>query len=712
MSLLAPLRERYRQLRLQTRFALHIILLVAVLFAVLIPAVLMVQESVILGTARDNGLRLVTIFAFSSVPALVADDFLGMRQVVNSLAREGDVRYAMILDLEGHVLIHTLVRETGALYQDPPTRHALAATAPLFQEVRGPQGEILYDFATPVLVLNQPRAVARIGISIADEIRLIRRTRNLILGLGILAIAAAFALATWQARSVSRPVRELVQGAQEIAAGNLDRQITLHGRDEVGQLGEAFNRMAASLKARWEIDREITSTLDLDAVLQTIAAYARTMLKTDIAHVASCDPETGIATIVAGSGEQTGLLLGLEILPGRGAGGYVLETGEPLAISDYAHDPRITHEVDETVQRTGISSLLVVPIPLKGKTMGLLYVANRRVTAFTPGDQEILMRLASQAAVALANALAYQEIALLNLSLEAKVAERTRDLSEANAALEVSHRKLQELDRLKSEFVSSVSHELRTPLTNIRMSVDNLLDGVAGEISSTLQRYLTKVQNNTDRLVRLITDLLDLSRIEAGRIELHRSTISVSEVLQEVAEGLRPMALAKGLELLVASSPTPLLAFADRDKLHQVLINLTENALKFTPAGGRVSLSARALPSMAGDGEPTLWGEGSPEPREVDRPWIEVTVEDTGEGIPAQELDAIFDKFHQVRRDGRTKAQGTGLGLAIAKSLIELHGGRIWVASEMGRGSRFVFTLPASDTTSLGDALKETRAQR
>jgi signal transduction histidine kinase/HAMP domain-containing protein len=711
MSRFTPLRERYRRLRLQTRFALHIILLVAILFAVLIPAVLMIQESAILGTARDNGLRLVTIFASSSVPALVADDFIGMRQLVNSLAQEGDVRYAMILDLEGRVLIHTLVRETGAIYQDPLTRRALTATAPLVEEVRTPQGEILYDFATPILVLNQPRAVARIGISIADEIRLIRRTRNLILSLGVLAIAAAFVLATRQARSVSSPVRELVQRAQEIAAGNLDRKILVQGQDEVGQLGEAFNRMGESLKARWEIDREITSTLDLDAVLRTIAEYARILLKTDIAYVASCDAETGIATIVASSGEQAGLLVGLEILPGHGAGGYVLETGEPLMISDYDRDPRITHEVDETVRRVGISSLLVVPIPLKGKTIGLLYVANRRVTNFTPGDQGILVRLASQAAVALANALAYQEIALLNLSLEAKVAERTRDLSEANTALGASHRKLQELDRLKSEFVSNVSHELRTPLTNIRMSVDNLLDGVAGEVNPTLQRYLSRVQNNTDRLVRLIADLLDLSRIEAGRVELHRSSISVSELLQEVAEGLRPMALARGLELVTAPSAGPLPAFADRDKLQQVLINLAENALKFTPSGGRVSLSARAVPSMAGDGKPRVQEEESPEAFRVDRPWIEMSVEDTGEGIPPAELDAIFDKFHQVRRDGRAKAQGTGLGLAIAKSLIELHGGRIWVASEMGRGSRFVFTVPASESASLGEAQEEARTQ-
>jgi signal transduction histidine kinase len=171
------------------------------------------------------------------------------------------------------------------------------------------------------------------------------------------------------------------------------------------------------------------------------------------------------------------------------------------------------------------------------------------------------------------------------------------------------------------------------------------------------------------------------------------------------------MALARGLELVTAPSAGPLPAFADRDKLQQVLINLAENALKFTPSGGRVSLSARAVPSMAGDGKPRVQEEESPEAFRVDRPWIEMSVEDTGEGIPPAELDAIFDKFHQVRRDGRAKAQGTGLGLAIAKSLIELHGGRIWVASEMGRGSRFVFTVPASESASLGEAQEEARTQ-
>jgi len=278
MGWLAFLQGGYQRLRLQTRFALHIILLVAAIFAVLIPAVLMIQESAILGTARDNGLRLVTIFAFSSVPALVADDFLGLRQVVNSLGQERDVRYAMILDLQGRVLIHTLVRETGAVYHDRLTRHALAATAPVYEEVRTPQGEILYDFATPVLILNQRRAVARIGISMADEVGLIRRTRNTILGLGVLTLISGLLYAHFQTRRLTRPIQALAQGAQALALGELSHRIRLDREDEVGHLAEAFNRMADQLRQSREKLIQMTRLESWQALARKMAHEVKNSL--------------------------------------------------------------------------------------------------------------------------------------------------------------------------------------------------------------------------------------------------------------------------------------------------------------------------------------------------------------------------------------------------------------------------------------------------
>ena len=702
MSLLRALASRYRRRRLQTRFALHVILLVAVLFALVIPAVLLIQESVILGTARDQGLRLVNIFAFASVQAVVADDFLALRQTVNSLSRERDVRYAVILDLEGRVLVHSRVNETGRLYSDPLTRRALAATAPEFQETRTRQGEVLYDFAAPVLVLNQRRAVARIGISIADDLALIRRTKNTILGLGLLTLVGGLVWAQVQTRRLTRPIRALASGAAAVARGNLAHRIPVTRHDEIGELAGAFNQMAESLRVRFEVDRELSSTLNLETVLEALVRHAERLCGADLTFLAYRDPDMPTARIAASANSRGAAIRNWTIRPGEGSAGRVLAEGRVTTMPDQAstRDP----DEDRVMAEEGLRTVALVPIRLQQSCVGVLGAGRRRDGVFGAEEVEALQRLGDQAAVAISNARAYREIALLNLTLEARVAERTRQLSEANAALEVSHRKLKELDQLKSDFVSNVSHELRTPLTAIRMSVDNLLDGVVGEISPTLQRYLTKVQNNTDRLVRLISDLLDLSRIEAGRIELHRTKLDLADVIQDVVENLRPMATEKELELSVAPIPTTVTVFADRDKLQQILINLAGNAVKFTPSGGSVSISIHAPTSddsstvrrFDGTEAPGVPNGRPAEPPDLRR-FVEVSVEDTGEGIPPDELGAIFDKFHQVRRENRSKAQGTGLGLSIAKSLIELHGGRIRVESNLGKGSRFIFTLPISE---------------
>ncbi len=231
--------------------------------------------------------------------------------------------------------------------------------------------------------------------------------------------------------------------------------------------------------------------------------------------------------------------------------------------------------------------------------------------------------------------------------------------------------RLKELDTMKSEFVSSVSHELRTPLTAIKGSVDNMLDGLTGALNEKQGRYLTRIKSNTDRLSRLINDLLDLSTIEAGKIELKPSRVPMGLLARDVAETLRPVAAEKLIRLEVAPAGADVTAWADRDKMIQVFINLIGNALKFTPAEGKVTVAVE----RNGDG------------------WIRVSIADTGSGIPAEEALKIFDRFYQVA--GRQKTRGTGLGLSISKSLVEMHGGKIWMDSEPGRGSTFSFTVPA-----------------
>jgi signal transduction histidine kinase len=251
--------------------------------------------------------------------------------------------------------------------------------------------------------------------------------------------------------------------------------------------------------------------------------------------------------------------------------------------------------------------------------------------------------------------------------LERKVTERTRDLAVANE-------RLQELDRLKSDFVSNVSHELRTPLTAIKGAVDLVLREVAGPLTEKQSHYLNRVRSNTQHLAGLINDLLDLSKIESGKIEVKTSHVSLGGLVHEVVETLRPVATEKVIAL-EANIPEPsILVWADRDKVNQVLMNLIGNAIKFAPAQGRVTVSASRN------------GKES----------VQVSVHDTGLGIPPDEKEKIFDKFYQIAQVGEAKPKGTGLGLAICKALVELHGGRIWVESEINRGSTFSFTLPAS----------------
>jgi PAS domain S-box-containing protein len=234
-------------------------------------------------------------------------------------------------------------------------------------------------------------------------------------------------------------------------------------------------------------------------------------------------------------------------------------------------------------------------------------------------------------------------------------------------------KRLRDLDKMKSDFVSNVSHELRTPLTAVKGSVDNMLDGLTGSLNEKQTRYLTRVKSNTDRLARLINDLLDLSRIEAGGIEIKPTVLTPEILAKEVIESLRSIVVDKLIDLEVSSHENGITAWADRDKVTQVLMNLVGNAVKFTSSHGNVTVAIERN----------------------DDEWVQISVADTGPGIPCDELDRIFDKFYQLAQMDKRKSRGTGLGLAISKALVQMHGGKIWVESEPGKGSTFSFTLPA-----------------
>ncbi len=247
--------------------------------------------------------------------------------------------------------------------------------------------------------------------------------------------------------------------------------------------------------------------------------------------------------------------------------------------------------------------------------------------------------------------------------------------------LQIANEQLQSLSQLKSSFVSTVAHELRTPLTSIKGYVENVLDGFYGALNQQQVYHLERVAYNVDRFARLINDLLDLSRIEAGRVELNRSPVLVTQLLADIMDFFQPTADRKGVVLRTNHLGMRMID-GDRDKLIQILTNLVQNALKFTSPGGEIRIEITAST-----------GEG----------FVQFGIHDTGCGIPVEELDKVFDGFYRGR-SVPSQQGGAGLGLAITKSLVELHGGKIWAESQIGRGSSFFFTIPTGGGGQQADA--------
>jgi signal transduction histidine kinase len=304
--------------------------------------------------------------------------------------------------------------------------------------------------------------------------------------------------------------------------------------------------------------------------------------------------------------------------------------------------------------------------------VGKISIANKP-GGLSENDVRLVTVFAAQVAVVIQNAHLYRRLQESASQLEVKVHARTAELEATYRELADSHARLRELDRLKSDFLGNVSHELRTPLAAVKGYVDNLLDGVAGPLTDKPRHYLGRVRDNAERLSRMVSDLLDLTRIEAGKIELLPQALPLTDVVCDAIDGLRHVAVARGVRVTVDLQPCPAV-WADPDKVHQVIANLLANAIKFSPPGAEVVVTARA---DAGG-------------------LVRLAVEDAGPGIPAGERERVFDKFYQVGRVEGERLPGTGLGLTIARHLVELHGGRIWVEDAASSGATFVVLLPAA----------------
>jgi signal transduction histidine kinase len=404
-----------------------------------------------------------------------------------------------------------------------------------------------------------------------------------------------------------------------------------------------LRRQADRLQRILEISQVLTSTYDLDELLQMILAAATELTKTETASILLLDEGAAELRFAASTGTYRDKLMALRVPVDGSLAGTILRSGEPMVFDNVQQDPRHFDGVDKQIAFES-RSMLGVPLLMRNRSVGVLEAWNKMDTSpFTEEDGQVLITLAAQAAVAIENA-------------------------RLITALQKAYEQLNRVDQIKSDFIAIASHELRTPL--------GLILGYASMLKEDLKnpdtaQQLDVVMNSALRLRDLIDDMVNVQHIEEGKAKLVLTEFALQDVVQRVVEAVNELYTAKEQEVLISLPPQPLALKADREKIMLVINNLLTNAIKFTDARGRIMLSAER---NNGD--------------------VQVHVADTGIGIPAREVERIFDRFYQVEPHLTRTHGGLGLGLAIAKGMIELHGGKIWVESVEGLGSRFSFSVP------------------
>jgi signal transduction histidine kinase len=464
----------------------------------------------------------------------------------------------------------------------------------------------------------------------------------------------------------------LQQGAAQIGAGQLEQRIEVHSGDELESLAEQFNQMAVQLKESYaglerkvetrthelsealeqqtatsEILRVISSSpTDVQPVFDIIAKSAVHLCGAQFCAVLRFDGE--LLHLVAHHGLYgTGLQAYLQVFPTpltrQTAAGRTLLERAVVQIPDVRTDP--DYGYGSVAQAAGYRGIFGVPLLREGQSLGAIAVSRSEPGPLSEKEIDGLRTFADQAVIAIEN------VRLLN-----EIQDQSRQLELAG--------------KHKSEFLANMSHELRTPLNAIIGFSEVLLERMFGEMNEKQEDYLKDIHSSGQHLLSLINDILDLAKVEAGRMELNLGRFDLPTAIDNALTLIRERALRHGISLAVEVDATLGEINADERKLKQILLNLLSNAVKFTPAGGCVTVSASVSAGQA-----------------------EIAVTDTGVGIAVEDQAAVFEEFKQVGTDYTRKAEGTGLGLALTRKLVELHGGAMRLQSAPGKGSTFSFTL-------------------
>ncbi len=457
---------------------------------------------------------------------------------------------------------------------------------------------------------------------------------------------------------------------------------TRHSLLKMAKSNQELARSLYQLNVLYNTSSQLAGSLDKDKLLKIMVEGIEKSLNFELACTLMFRSEREPVLIINSVNKISDRLL--EALKLRAILSYKSLLSDPpfdIKIGNLKIEKNIKHNIQEYDFSVLRYDNMFAPIMLSDEFFGFTEIYREK--PFTTEDATCFQTLVQQVAIPLQSASFTQE-------------------------LKATNRKLEKLERLKSEFISIVSHELRTPLTAIKNAMDIILSGKAGEMSENIEKFVSMGKRNAIRLSGIINDLLDISKIEAGKMDFKFELIHIEPVIEYVKNNLSEVAREKNLTIKYTSSGEDVEIYADSNRLEQVLTNLVSNAIKFTPDAGEIEISSRIVNARELQYDNCF----EDDIKRLQGNYLQVCVEDHGIGIERKDLNHVFDKFAQIENSLSRKVGGSGLGLPIARQLMESHNGAIWCDSEINKGSRFYFVIPIANDKSNFMMVKKQLLQR
>lgn len=621
-------------------------------------------------------------------------------ETVNNMIRNvrvGSRGFAQLVDANGNVLVHPReTLENGPLEANVFKKISREKSGWLWFQQEGYANRFQIGFSPvylPAQLIEKESDQIWYVLITQDSQEGLAPLYSLLWKVSVFGVAMILVLSfveLYRAHKIVKPIEVLQQGALIIGQGNLKHRIHLKTGDEIEALADEINEMTQKLltfqeeltlrnkdlATQNEMLRAMANSLHIDEVLSILVDQIRKHLEFDRVGLFLVNKSNSTLVQRIGTDVHGHITLSekkeIPIDETTGPMGHMVVHGEKIFITnDYFHDPRISPECEEVKQSDNqVAGRALVAIVFRNDVLGIIALDNLiSGKMISEENVKILENFADSVGISVKNAQLYQELEKTNVQLKKS-------------------------NEIKASFMSMVSHELRTPLMIIKESVSQILDGLKGEINTGQRDFLTIAKNNTQRLNMIIEELLAVSRIEAGKVELRRDLVSIEKISQEVISSFRLEAQTKKLRLETAFEPNLQRVYVDPPKIIQILTNLIGNAFKFTFPPGVITVGAK----------------------KHSKGFVEVFVKDTGIGVPKRLHERIFLRFERADSTPIAGAGSTGLGLSIAKDYVHLHHGEIMVESEEGKGSRFFFTLPIYTEEAffqelLEDLLKDAKQQ-